>query len=714
MKKIFYSLTIMAMAVFSFSSCEDVPSPFDLPNGSEDNPSANIEPTGSGTREDPYNPAGAAAAAKDLTWTSNEEYDTTDDIYIKGKISRIADGGTFTDGGTYGNASFYISEDGTPKGEFYCFRILYLGNKKFVSGKTDIQVGDEVIICGKVMNYRNNTPETVAGKAFLYSLNGNTEGGGGSGAGGEAKGSGTLSDPYNPAGAAAAVSSLTWTSNDDYQKTGDVYVKGKISRIADKGTFTEGGTFGNASFYISEDGTENGEFYCFRILYLGNKKFSSGKTDIKVGDEVIICGKLMNYRGNTPETVAGEAFLYSLNGQTEGGGGGGDTPAGEAKGSGTLSDPYNPAGAAAAVKNLTWTDNNTYDTTGDVYVKGKISRIADKGTFTEGGTFGNASFYISEDGKESGEFYCFRIYYLGNKKFEAGKTDIKVGDEVIVCGQLMNYRNNTPETVAGKAYLYSLNGKTEGGSGGGGETGEVKVVSIADFNAAAVSNSVWYQLTGTVKNLKDDDKYGNFDLEDATGSVYVYGVLSEKGGEKQKFQELAAAKGITNGSKLTIIGNRGEYNGKIEVLNAYFVKVEGGSGGGGGDQPSGTTYTVAQAIAANSGSGVYVKGYIVGFVDGQAYESGARFEANGTVTTNVLIADSPSESDLSKCMPVQLPSGDVRNGVNLKDNPGNYKKDVLLFGNIETYFKVPGVKTVTYAEVGGTAYGKKPAVKRRR
>ena len=704
MKKIFYSLTIMAMAVFSFSSCEDVPSPFDLPNGSEDNPSANIEPAGSGTAADPYN----VAAAIEFTQQLEMGEKSSSNIYIKGIVASITEEYT----SQYGNATFKISDDGTAKNTFTVYRALYLNNKRFSDNDKQIQVGDEVVVCGIVTNY-NGTLETDQNKAYLYSLNG--VGGGGDTPGGEAKGNGTLDDPYNPAGAAAAVSSLTWTSNDDYQKTGDVYVKGKISRIADKGTFTEGGTFGNASFYISEDGTENGEFYCFRILYLGNKKFSSGKTDIKVGDEVIICGKLMNYRGNTPETVAGEAFLYSLNGQTEGGGGGGDTPAGEAKGSGTLSDPYNPAGAAAAVKNLTWTDNNTYDTTGDVYVKGKISRIADKGTFTEGGTYGNASFYISEDGKESGEFYCFRIYYLGNKKFEAGKTDIKVGDEVIVCGQLMNYRNNTPETVAGKAYLYSLNGNTEGGGGGGGgETGEVKVVSIADFNAAAVSNSVWYQLTGTVKNLKDDDKYGNFDLEDATGSVYVYGVLSEKGGEKQKFKELAAAKGITNGSKLTIIGNRGEYNGKIEVLNAYFVKVEGGSGGGGDDQPSGTTYTVTQAIAANSGSGVYVKGYIVGFVDGQAYESGARFEANGTVTTNVLIADSPSESDLSKCMPVQLPSGDVRNGVNLKDNPGNYKKDVLLFGNIETYFKVPGVKAVTYAEVGGTAYGKKPAVKRRR
>ncbi len=101
----------------------------------------------------------------------------------------------------------------------------------------------------------------------------------------------------------------------------------------------------------------------------------------------------MNYRGNTPETVAGKAYLYSLNGNTEGGGGGGGST-GEAKGSGTLNDPYNPLGAANAVKNLTWTSNDNYETTGDVYVKGKISRIADKGTFTEGGTYGNASFYI--------------------------------------------------------------------------------------------------------------------------------------------------------------------------------------------------------------------------------------------------------------------------------------------------------------------------------
>ena len=134
-------------------------------------------------------------------------------------------------------------------------------------------------------------------------------------AGANAKGS--LNNPYTPAEAAAAVSGLSWTSNSEYESTDEVYVKGKICKIASKGTYTEGGTYGNASFYLSADGTGDGEFYVFRALYLGNVKFEAGKTDIAVGDEVIVCGRLMNYQGNTPETVSGKAYLYSLNGKTE-------------------------------------------------------------------------------------------------------------------------------------------------------------------------------------------------------------------------------------------------------------------------------------------------------------------------------------------------------------------------------------------------------------
>lgn len=128
---------------------------------------------------------------------------------------------------------------------------------------------------------------------------------------------------------------------------------------------------------------------------------------------------------------------------------------------GTLANPYTPAEAAEAVKDLTWTSNTEYESIGGVYIKGKICKIASGGTYTEGGTYGNATFFLSADGTGDGEFQVFRALYLGNVKFEAGKTDIAVGDEVIICGAIMNYKGNTPETVSGKAYLYSLNGKTE-------------------------------------------------------------------------------------------------------------------------------------------------------------------------------------------------------------------------------------------------------------
>ena len=390
-------------------------------------------------------------------------------------------------------------------------------------------------------------------------------------------GDGTVDNPYNVAAVLEYPNSLA----ADEESPSNIYFKGKVVSITTN--YDESGTFGNAVFYISDDGTNKNQFYVYRTLYFGNKKYTSGTT-LQEGDEVVICGSVVNYRGTTPETVQSKSYLYSLNGQ---GGGGGDTPAGEAKGSGTQADPYNPV---AAINYANQVGDKESDN--EVYIKGKVSKITNNYVADN---FGNATFYISEDGTESNEFYCYRTLYLGNKKYTSGDL-LKVGDEVIVCGKVTSYKGNTPETVANKSYLYSLNGKTEGG-GGGGDTpsGDAKKVTIAEFNAAPESTDVWYQLTGTVKNLKDGDQYGNFDLEDATGSVYVYGLLSEKGGEKKKFQDLVAAKGITEGCTLTIIGNRGSYNGKIEVMNAYFVSIGEGGGGGGGE----TDYQGSQAGEVN-------------------------------------------------------------------------------------------------------------------
>ncbi|MBQ1760398.1 MAG: OB-fold nucleic acid binding domain-containing protein, partial [Prevotella sp.] len=548
MKKLFYSLFTLAMTAVMFTSCESVPAPYDDPNN---NPGGGgtvvVDPVGDGTQENPYNVIAAINYAKTLDVGAESERD----IYIKGVVVSIAENYTTQ----YGNARFYISDDGTAKNQFLIYRALYLGNKKYTDGDI-LAEGDTVIICGKVTNY-NGTLETQQNKAFLYSLNGKSEGGGGGGgATGEAKGSGTLEDPYNPAGVIAYINTL----GADVESANNVYIKGKVASITEQ----YGTQYGNATFNIVEEGAEGTPFTVFRALYLGNKKYTSGDV-LKEGDEVVVCGKVVNYKGNTPETAQGKAFLYSLNGKSEGGGGDTPTPTGEEKGDGTLNNPFN----AVAANNFASKLAADAKSDKDVYIKGKISKIANNGEF--GTQYGNASFYISDDGTTNNEFYVFRTLYLGNKKYDnTSDPNIKVGDEVIICGKVTNYKGNTPETSANESYIYSLNGKTEGG--GGGDTPQ----------------------------------------------------------------------------------GAGTYESPL---------------------------TVPQAIALAEAEAAWVKGYIVGYVEGQVLSSGAKFEAGGSVNTNILIAASASEKDVSKCMPIQL-SRDDRADFALDANPGMLGKEVIMAGQL--------------------------------
>lgn len=55
MKKFIYSCLFLAMAAITFSSCEDVPAPYNMPNEPE---TPEVQPTGTGTAADPFNVAG--------------------------------------------------------------------------------------------------------------------------------------------------------------------------------------------------------------------------------------------------------------------------------------------------------------------------------------------------------------------------------------------------------------------------------------------------------------------------------------------------------------------------------------------------------------------------------------------------------------------------------------------------------------------------------
>ncbi|WP_232722318.1 DUF6359 domain-containing protein [Geobacillus sp. Manikaran-105] len=113
--------------------------------------------------------------------------------------------------------------------------------------------------------------------------------------------------------------------------------------------------------------------------------------------------------------------------------------------------------------------------------------------------------------------------------------------------------------------------------------------------------------------------------------------------------------------------------------------------------------TVAEAIANNSGNAT-VEGYIVGVVkSGNGASITYSHTGPFTVDTNLALADNPNETDKSKIIPVQLPSGPIRTALNLKTNAANLGKKVQITGSLEAYFNVPGLKSPTsYAFVEDT------------
>ena len=507
----------------------------------------------------------------------------------------------------------------------------------------------------------------------------------------------------------------------------------------------DGDIYGN---FDLED--ETGSVYVYGLLSEkgGEKKLFqelAAAKGIKNGTKITIIGNRGSYKDKI-EVL--NAYFVSVDGQ-------GDTP-----------DPQ-----PEETKKATIAEFNAAPESSNVWyqLSGTVKNLKD------GDQYGN---FDLED--ETGSVYVYGLLSEkgGEKKqFQAlaAEKGIKNGTKITICGNRGSYGDKI-EVV--NAYFVSVDGQ---GDTPEPQPDEVKDATVAEFNAAAESTDVWYKLKGEVKNLKDGDQYGNFDLEDATGSVYVYGLLSEKGGEKGQFQALAAAKGIKNGCKITLIGNRGSYKDKIEVMNAYFVSVDEAapaeltiSGEANFDESTVVTITpsdvdhdvyytldgsdpktsstnkrymepftitetctvkaweedadlfaektftkntvevvevsVEDVIAAapentNAADGqqkVWVKGYIVGYVEGQAYATGAHFDADGCeVKTNLLLATNYNETNVENCIPVQLPNGDVRNDLNLQDHPDNLGKEVKLYGYVLKYFSVPGFKNVTAYEFTG-------------
>lgn len=347
MKKLIYSTFAMAIAALSLFSCSDVPSPYDNPNGgntggttsnvifSEDFSNgqggftfSDVTLTGGLTsvwKATSYNSSyyliasaySNKAAHTSESWAVSPAIDLGDShtatLTFDHAINKLTNVSNIPSMMTVWISTDYAGDAKTatwkavsvpkyPAGTSWTFNgsgdialDQYCGQKKVYVGfkyaSTDNDAGS-----WEVSNFKIVGDGTPMVKPDPNQPSGN-----------QGTGEGTQASPYNVAKAQYIISKNTFTKDP-------VYVSGTISKIDKVDT-----SFGNATYYISDDGTTTGQLEVYRGYSLGGNKFTS-ESDIKVGDKVILSGVLTLYSG-TPEVTQGSQ-IYSLNGKTADTGGG--------------------------------------------------------------------------------------------------------------------------------------------------------------------------------------------------------------------------------------------------------------------------------------------------------------------------------------------------------------------------------------------------------
>ncbi len=239
------------------------------------------QPGDLGSAEAPVSVAEALAAAQAL-----DESGAIETAYCKGVITEITELST-----SFGNAT-YIIGDANGDATITVFRGYYLEGAKFTSA-SQLSVGAEVVVKGKLINYKGNTPEFAQGNELIsYKYDG------------EVEPDKTLGTEESPASVTEALAAATALTADESIAT--AYTTGTVKEIKELST-----QFGNATYTIT-DGTSDLSVY--RGYGLDGAKFTA-EDELAVGDVVVIKGALVNYMGNTPQYNSG-SWIIKLNGQS--------------------------------------------------------------------------------------------------------------------------------------------------------------------------------------------------------------------------------------------------------------------------------------------------------------------------------------------------------------------------------------------------------------
>ena len=135
------------------------------------------------------------------------------------------------------------------------------------------------------------------------------------------------------------------------------------------------------------------------------------------------------------------------------------------------------------------------------FVDGTISNM--RNTAAEIAQYTQARFDISDDGSTNNQFYCYNTKWLGNTDFVTG-NEVKVGDQVVILGQLQNYNGNTPEI---KGYVYEHT------------AGNTQVdYSIKNLQITTNQDTVFF-------NFESEAPYFHVKVTDANGETAANGII---------------------------------------------------------------------------------------------------------------------------------------------------------------------------------------------
>ena len=329
-------------------------------------------------------------------------------------------------------------------------------------------------------------------------------------------------------------------------------------------------------------------------------------------------------------------------------------------------------------------------------------------TFNFTAPLGNiAAFNALDKGKAAKFIYPMTVVY------QSANNNLIVKDDsgtMLIYGSVGQTYNNGDVIAAGvRGYVSEYGGNKQlnptadsftAGVAGTAVTPVVKAVT--DLSSCAFLDYV--KLEGVYFTL-DEGKTKNYTVSDGSNTFAAYNQFG------------LTIEGLEADKTYNVEGFMSSYNGTKQFQPTKITTSDGGEVGP-GENPGtqvpdnlGTKdapITVAQAIAAyvnGETKAAWVTGYIVGSLNGSkdkpVFAAGT---AEGVAATNLLIADAADCTEVSLCIPVQLPTGTVRAGLNLKDNPSNLGKQVVLNGNITAYFMVAGLKETTeYEFVSATA-----------